>query len=283
MRLELYDQDQDDAKPFDNEADYFSRGVGHVVKHLRDRGKGRVLAALNGPFFGYDKKRNPPHGFAKHVGPVFLQGTMRYNVGRPRWCFGVKDGKFGIVHSSELKANDARFDFGAAGLQCLIREGKPLRLQPAPAVGAEPLKQPVPCAPDEAGHIPRVDHIRTSRASMGWLRDSRKLYLLVVNEPDNETESWLALKRGEPLGAGFTLDDLQRFWLSFSKSEPIWGAINSDGGAVTQLTYLRKDAKYEMLPARIASRNTRLVFGPDFSGAPAGGSLLTFYVSEGEP
>lgn len=283
LRLELYDQDQDDAKPFDNETDYYPRGVGHVVRHLLEQKKGRVVAAWNGPFFGYDKKRNPPHGFAKHVGPVFLDGAMHYNVGRPRWCFGVRNGKFAVVHCSELLTKDTPFDFGAAGLQCLIKEGLPLKLQPPPSPYDPPLVQPVPCAADEAGHIPRVDHIRTSRASIAWSKDSRQLYVLVVNEPDNETESWLALKRGKPLGGGFTLNDLQRFWLAFSKAHPIWGAINSDGGAVTQLTYLRHDAKYEMLPARIASPNVRRVFGPEFAGAPAGGSLMTFYVRETTP
>ncbi len=280
LRFELYDQDQDDGKPFDNEADYFTRGVGQVTKHLNEQGKGRVLAAWNGPFFGYDKKHNPPHGFGKHVGPVFIGGTMHYNVGRPRWCFGVKGGKFEIIHSEALKRNDTRFDFGASGLQCLIKNGKTMKIQPAPTPGDPAVKQPVPCGLDEAGHIPRVDHIRTSRTSMAWSQDSRQLYLLVVNEPDSESASWLALKRGEPLGAGFTLDDLQRFWLSFSKTSPIWGAINSDGGAVTTLTFLRPDKKYELLPPRIAFANKRLTFGPDFANAPNGGSLMTFYVRE---
>lgn len=284
LRFELYDQDEDDAVPFDNRADYYPRGIGAITKHLIEKKTGRILAAWNGPFFGYDRRQNPPHGLAHHVGPVFLDGHMRFNVGRPRWCFGVKNGKFVVLHSEDLKPGDTRLDFGAAGLQCLMKDGMAMKLQPARSPDDPPLRQPVPCGPNEAGCIPNADFMRTSRMSLAWTKDSGQLYLLAVNEPDTELASKLAVRRFEAFGAGFTLDDVQRFWLSFNRTIPIWGAVNSDGGSVAQLAYLRgTDEKYEVMPARIAAANWRLSFAPDFEGAPGGGTLMTFYVREKPP
>ncbi|RYG33029.1 hypothetical protein EON81_19225 [bacterium] len=231
LRFEIYDQDEDDAKPFDNQADYFPNGVGQVTKHLNGIGRGPVIAAWNGLFFAYDRSQNPPHGIATHIGPNVLAGKVRHNVGNHRWTFGVKQVKgrprFEALHLPDKTTLAQEFDYASVGAQLLVREGKPLRIQPYPQPNDPPLPQPVPSTPEEAGHIPLVDHMRTSRTSMGWSKDSGKLWLLVVNEPDHELGSKLAVKRGELGTGGWMLADLQRFWLSFGA----WGAVNSDGGA----------------------------------------------------
>jgi len=280
LRFELYDQDEDDAVPFDNLADYFPFGVGHAVRHLNAKGRGKVVAAWNGLFFAYDFKSGGPRGMARHIGPVVLRGKVHHNVGNHRWTFGVKHEKGGPVfkalHLPDRPTMAKEFDFAAVGAQCLVREGRPLRLQPYPGPENRPVPQPVPSTPDEAGHIPLVDHMRTSRTSMAWSREGRQLYLLVVNEPDHELGSKLAVKRHQEASGGWMVSDLQRFWLAFGA----WGAVNSDGGAVTQLAYLRRDGKYEMLPPRIVSPNGRREFGPDFEGAPEGGTLMYFFVRE---
>jgi hypothetical protein len=275
LRFELYDQDEDDAVPFDNHADYYPRGVGQIVKHLNEK-RGEVVAAWNGPFFGYDRRPGPPQGLAVHVSPVVLAGQARYNVGSVRWAFGVKGKEFTTIHQPDMKEMQGAFDYGAGGLQCLVRDGKPLQLQPFPTVGDKPLLQPVPSTPDDAGHIPYVDHMRTSRTSMGWSKDSRYLYLLVVDAPGTETGSRLAVKYGGPVGAGWTLTDLQRFWLKLG----VWGAVNNDGGSVTQFALKLPDGRYELMPPQIAAPRKRLYLGGDFAGAPAGGTLMTWYVAE---
>ena len=48
LRLELFDQDEDDKTPFDNHTDYWTRGVGQVTRHLNETGRGKVIAAWNG-------------------------------------------------------------------------------------------------------------------------------------------------------------------------------------------------------------------------------------------
>jgi hypothetical protein len=266
LRFEIYDQDEDDAKPFDNSADYYGLGVGGAVKHLNERGPGRVVAAWNGLFFAYGSAGGGPGVIAHHIGPVVLRGKAHYNVGNHRWTFGVKylDGK--PIFRSELLPEMSRlgdmFDFAAAGAQTLVRKGAALKL--GDASGSE----------TTYGKIPLVDDERTSRVSMGWSKDNRYLYLLYVNEPDTELGSKLAVKRGEPQSGGWALGDLQRFWLAVR----VWGAVNSDGGAVAQLAYLRSDGRYDLSPPRVAAPNRRLTFSPDFAGAPGGGTLMSFYV-----
>ena len=209
-----------------------------------------------------------------------LAGKARCNVGSLRWAFGVKNKNgiptFAALHQPTPATMQREFDFAATGLQCLIRDGKPLELQPFPAFGEPPPHQPVRSTNQQAGHIPLVDHMKTSRTSMAWSKDSRYLYLLVVDAPGTETGAKLAVKYGGKQGAGWTLADLQRFWLKFGA----WGAVNNDGGSVTQFTYLRKDGLYEMLPPQIAAPRKRLTFHPDFQGAPQGGTLMTWFVRD---
>jgi hypothetical protein len=274
LRFELYDQDED----HDNLADYYERSVAHVVRDLNRQDRGPVIAAWNGPFFAYDRSPGMGvNGKARHVGPVVVNGVVRHNVGNPRWTFGISPkGQFKILHQPDRATLDREFIFASAGLQCLIKDGRPLRLQPYPAPEAPLPRQPVPSTPDEAGHIPLVDHMRTSRTSLAWSADSSKLYLLVVNEPDHEVGSKLAVRRGEANEGGWMLSDLQRFWRSFG----VPNAINSDGGAVTQFIFRLPDGRYDLLPPRLTSPNRRLMMDEALENAPKGGTLMSFLVRE---
>jgi len=279
LRLELYDQDEDDAKPFDNEVAFWQRAVGQATAHLNASGRGTVVAAWNGLFFAADRSGSGPR-IARHVAPVVLRGKVYYNVGNHRWTFGVsyRDGapRFSALHLPGRQALSESFDYAAAGAQCLALNGAALKLQPFPRPGDAPLPRPVPCAPDEAGHIPGVDHIRTSRTSMGWSEDSRRFYLLVAKEPDSEAGSSIALKRDLPVAGGWTVADLQAFWVR----KGVYGAVNIDGGDVTQMVYLRGDGQYEMVPARWATAKQRMTLPPTLEGAPQGGTLMYFHVRD---
>ena len=268
LRFELYDQDEDDAQPFDDSVDYYGNGVGAVARHLNTSGRDRLVAAWNGLFFAYGTPGGGPGVTAHHVGPVVLGGKGRYNVGNHRWTFGVSYREsrptFDALFLPSLKESEDEFEFAASGAQLLVRAGKPMQIRSGPD------------SEESAGAIAVVDDMRTSRVSMAWSKDSRYLYLLFVNEPDTETASKLQVRHGETPTGGFALRDLQRFWIAFGA----WGAINSDGGAVAQMVYRRGDGKYEMLPPRLVAGNQRLVFDDKFEGAPEGGTLMTFFVTE---
>ncbi len=275
LRLELYDQDEDDAHPFDDQVVFWPRGVGEATRHLNALGRGPVLAAWNGLFF--DSARSP----ASHVAPVVLNGKVRENVGLIRWSFGVRYDaqgrpRFEALHEPSKLALAQTYTYAAEGAQCLIKDGQPLALWPFPKTGDPTPATPVPSTDRQAGHIPEIDHCKTSRTTMGWSRDNQKFYLLIAKEPDGEAASIAALHgRGEP-GGGWTLADEQRFW----QAKGVWGAVNIDGGDVTQLTALQADGRYDLVPPRWASPAMRLTFGPDFLQAPAGGTMMYFYVRD---
>lgn len=274
LRFAIYDQDQDDDVPFDNRVDYFPRGVGQVTAHLnQDR---KVLAAWNGLFFAYDRgPGSPPNGWARHIGPVVMDGKTHFNVGRYRWTFGVQDQQFKALFKPDKKTLEAEFDFAADGAQLLVREGLPLRIHPF----EDTLKKERPTDREaDAGAIPMVDWMKTSRTSMAWSQDSRTFWVLVVVEADHEVGSKLAVKYGRDDPSGWTLTDLQRFWLS----KGVWGAVNSDGGVVTQLAMRKPDASYELLPAQQSSRPGRYTTR-ELENSPDGGSLMTFYIYEPNP
>ncbi|MBC8136635.1 MAG: hypothetical protein H8F28_12165 [Fibrella sp.] len=275
LRLEIYDQDEDDAKPFDNSVQFWERGVMDAAAHLNSTGRGEVVAAWNGLFFATEGKT-----MAHHVGPVVINGKTRLSgLPRHRWTFGVRydreTGKprFLALHQPPAAEMSRRFDFAADAAQCLVRNGKPLALQPFPIPGAPPVKQPVASTPAEAGHIPIVDHMRTTRVSLGWTENSDRLYLLFVKEPDSETASIYAHRYGIPLAGGWTVADVQRFWLR----RKVWGAINSDGGDLAQF-YLRGKDGDTLYPPRWSRREMRLEPAP--SQSPRGGSLMYFYVRD---
>lgn len=304
LRFALYDQDEDDAKPFDNVVDYWPMGVGQATWKLNrrfqrllsvsDMEEGRyigVAAAWNGLFFGYYRKTKPGNrnGISEkaghHVAPVILDGKVHYTRSNYRWCFGVKYVNrkpiFKVLHKPDSATMAREFDYGSGGAQCLILNGKPLRLQPFPRTREEILKGPVASTPADAGHIPVFDHMRTCRTSMAWSPDSSRFYLLLVKEPDSEGSSIVAFRNGKPDSGGWTVADVQRFWLSLRRSRPLGSAVNIDAGGVAQMALMRPDKTYDydVVPGQEESTAQRLQSSSSFTNAPRGGSIMYFYVA----
>lgn len=283
----LFDQDSDDAHPWDDHCQYWNRAAGQMTAQLNHANR-HVVALWNGLFYGYHGGSHGVTGDGQHVAPVVQDGKVHSWGTNHRWSFGVKYVKgrphFKVLYLPSREVLAREFDFGGGSAQCLVKDGKPLRLQPFPASGDKPLKRPVPCSPQEAGHIPDFDHMRSCRASLGWSKDSSRLYLLFVKEPDSEAASILALRHGGLMGVslwgGWTVADLQRFWLALRREKGIENAINSDAGDVAQLALLRSDGDYFLVPSRQGSSQMRMKMKPDFKGAPSGGGLMYFYVVE---
>jgi hypothetical protein len=278
LRLELYDQDEDDQIPYDDHATFWSQGVGQVTRHLNQSRRGTVVAAWTGLFFQYTGAGRSRVG--RHVAPIVLQRRPHYNLGNIRWTFGVKYQRnrpvFNVFFQQPSSASAEAFDYAAAGASCLVYQGRPLRLEPFPKPGEDPLPPSKSSSPDEAGFVRQVDHIRTSRTSMAWSKDQRHFYLLIVKDPGSEYASIAALSHQIPLMGGWTVADLQRFW----QQQGAWCAVNIDGGDVTQMTALRSDGHYDMVPPRWGDRRMRCTFAPDFVNAPAGGTMMYFYVRD---
>jgi hypothetical protein len=280
LRFALFDQDSDDQKPWDNHCLFWPRGAAQMTRQL-NKTEGRIIALWNGLFYGYHGGSKWAKQNAFHVSPVVINGQVHNWGANHRWSFGVKYQKgkptFKTFHKPSVETYKREYDFGGGSAQCLVKDGKPLKLQP---FGLPPIKQPVPSTPQEAGHIPDFDHMRSCRASIGWSKDSSKLYLLFIKEPDSESASIIAVRRGNFFGVslwgGWTVADVQRFWLQ----KGVWNAINSDAGDVAQLALLRPDKNYDLVPSRQGSSKMRLKFKPDFTGAPDGGALMYFYVVE---
>jgi len=280
LRFAIYDQDQDDNHPFDNQTDFFSHGVGWVTHHLNEGGKGKVLLAWNGLFFSFLPKHAGSNQLATHIGPVVIDGKTHYNVGQHRWTFGVSYDKKGMPHFEALfkpgESALAKFSYAADGAQCLIHDGKPLRLPPPSDPSVLHPRGGAPSTDQDVGAIPVVDDIKTSRTSIGWSKDSRYLYVLIVGEPDTETGSINAFRTGSAQVGGWNVVDLQTFW----KSMGVYGAINSDGGMETQRTWLLPDNRYELLKPQLSSPGRKVILDRDCTNAPEGGTLMTFYVAE---
>jgi hypothetical protein len=273
LRLELYDQDEDDSVPFDNRMTIDARGVAQATQHLNNIGRGKVVAAWNGLFF------NPDRSVVRHVSPVVLNGKALYNVGLVRWAFGVQYKKnnpvFKVIRLPNFKTLSNEYDFAAESASCLILNGRPLHLEPFPKPGEDPFPPSKVPGPGEAGFVRKVDHLRTSRTNMGWSRDNRHFYVLIVKEPDSESLSMQAYAKGLPSIGGWTVADEQRFWQQFGA----WGAVNVDGGDITQMTMLRSDGNYDLVPAR-CSPSMRLTLSPKFENAPGEGSIMYFYIRD---
>jgi hypothetical protein len=291
MRIEIFDQDEDDDTPFDNKVKYWNLGVGEATRQLNQNGRGQVLAVWNGLFFGYlTPEVTSPSSVGFHVSPVVLKGKVHFNTANHRWAFGVKNTPEGPVwkkaHLPSRAWLEENLDWGGGSAQCIVNDGQPTALQPFPAPGATPLPQPVKSTPSDAGHIPIFDHMRTCRVSMAWTADNKRFYLLFIKEADGEKASELALKYRRPLEGGWTVPDVQRFCLKFQatalKPEDRLTAMNSDAGDVAQMTYLRKDGDYMLIPPRSAKTVfDRKTFEPDLEGAPVGGAIMYFYVRDG--
>lgn len=278
LRWAIFDQDTDDEKPFDNSVKYFGRSAARFAKEFNAKGEPKVVAAWNGAFFGYS---DPQKTIAFHVSPVVLAGKVRFNVAQHRWTFGVKYGADGrpnwkVLFKPTAQELAQNFDFAAGSVQCLIKNGKPLKMEPFPKYRSEIKKQPVPSTAADAGHIPFFDHMKTCRDSIGWSRDNRHLYLLIVKEPDFEAGSSIAFSQGIPGRGGWTVADVQRFWLK----QGAWGAINSDAGDVGQVIY-RDKSGYTYVPPRQASGEMRVACRRDWKNVPSGGgAMMYFYVSD---
>jgi len=271
LKFQLHDQDQDHT----NRTDYFPHNVAEISRNL-----GEVVFACNGLFFGYDRGvGSPPNGWGVHIGPDVIDGVARHNVGNARWAFGVKDGVFKTLLLPTKAEMQKEFDYASVGAQCLIRNGRALKLHPFPRPGDPPLKTPVPTRPDEAGHIPVVDFWKTSRVSFGWPGDSSKLWVLIVLEPDDEVNTKLG-SRGFAHGpdGGWTLADLQRFWVSFGAAN----AVNSDGGIVTQFVTRRPEG-YLFQPARLVGGAAPVTLDKKLTNAPVGGGTLLYWVITQRP
>ena len=108
---------------------------------------------------------------------------------------------------------------------------------------------------------------------MGWSKDQTHFYLLFVKQIGTEGGAVMASHGHGPPTGGWTVSDEQRFWLTHGA----WGAINSDGGDMAQLTYLQPGGDHVLLPPMAQQR---LIFTPDFPNAPQHGALLYFYVRD---
>lgn len=286
LRFEILDGDSDDEQPWDNHVRYWQRGVAQATKSVNDSRHGEVLAAWNGLFFGYASPDiTSPKSEAFHVSPIVIDGVVHTFTANHRWSFGVKYTKSGphwsIAHQPSRAWLQKNIQWGGGAAQCLVLNGKPLKLRPFPAPGEPPLPQPVKSTPEEAGHIPIFDHIRTSRASLAWERDGQTLWLVFVKESDGETASKIAFRYRRALQGGWTTADVQRFWLALQMQTGPLTAVNSDAGDVAQMTYLQADGNYTLLPARWAGATfERKTFSPAFTNAPVGGALMFFYVRE---
>lgn len=268
LKFGLYDQDEDDAQPFDDKAHPWPMSVAQASKHMNEMGRGQVLVACNGLFYNYDI--TGPGASASHVTPVVLNGIPHYTgTKNHRWTFGVKvdkngDQTFQAIHLPDTATLKRSFTYAAGGAQCLIKDG---RIQSLP-----------PFAVGNSTH-PAFAYMKTSRVSWGWSRDSHHLYLLFVKEPDEESISEWAREHRFPLEGGWSLPDEARFWHALG----VWGAVNSDAGDVAQLVYRLPEGKYEISEPRWSSSNVRRVLPADLSGAPPGGSLMYWYVRDSSP
>jgi hypothetical protein len=286
LRWEILDGDSDDAKPWDNRVKYWNRGVAQATQLLNSQNRGPVLAAWNGLFFGYASPQiTSPESEAFHVSPVVIDGKVRANTANHRWAFGVKYEKNGpewkIKHLPSRAWLEQNLQWGGGSAQCLILDGKPLKVQPFPTPGATPMPQPVASTPEEAGHVPIFDHMKTCRASLAWERDGKTLWLVFVKESDSETASALAFKYRRALQGGWTTADVQRFWLAVQKQTGPLTAINSDAGDVAQLSFRQANGNYTLVPPRWSGAGfDRKTFSPTFKDAPRGGALMFFSVRE---
>jgi hypothetical protein len=176
---------------------------------------------------------------------------------------------------------EKEFNFAAGSVQCLLLNGKALKVEPFPRNNQLVPKPPIASTASDAGHIPLFDHMKSCRVSWAWTNDHRHFYLLLVQEPDTEGASILALLRGVPPGAaagkgGWMVSDAQRFWQALG----VPNAVNSDAGGAAQLTYRLPDGNYELVAPRAGANPRRLVFTPEFANAPPGGALMYFYIRE---
>jgi hypothetical protein len=128
LRWGLFDQDEDDAHPFDNHTAYLPRSAARFTKQfnagqIQHREPGKIIAAWNGAFFGYYNAITKTEAF--HVSPLVLNGQVRFNTANHRWSFGVKYDSTGrpvwkTFHLPSKQTLAREYDWAAGGVQCLI-------------------------------------------------------------------------------------------------------------------------------------------------------------------
>ena len=289
LRLSLWDADLESSPDRAHPRNRFAYwGNGFASQAARMNARGELVACWNAGFFGLLNHRPRAADRAFHLSPIVSGGRAFYPGKTHRWTWGAKMGAngptFKLEHEPPFATLARDFDCATGTLQALIRDGHPLALRPYPWFGQAPQKPPIPSTPSEAGHIPVLDWMHTSRVGAGW--DGRgRLWVLVVKEPDGEAPSRELVRRRERGRGGWTLADAQHFWLALG----VPNAVGFDGGDVAQAAWRHSDGSFEVLTPRIAlptkqSATLRLQSDAHFQ-TPAvralhGSALSYFWVTE---
>ncbi len=290
LRLGVWDADLESSPDKNHPRNRFAYwNNGFASQAAKMNAHGDLLAAWNAGFFGLlnDKPRSADRAF--HLSPVVVSGHAFYKGANHRWTWGVQTRggvpTFKLEHEPDFATLNRDFDCAAGTLQALMIQRGPLELRPYPWFGEKPQTPPIPSTPAEAGHIPTLDWMHTSRTSAGW-NDKGQLWVLIVKEPDGEAPSRALVGRYERGGGGWTLADEQRFWLSMRDQNGVQSAVGFDGGDVAQATWRRPDNNFEVLAPRITipypkTATLRLQADPKFQFPPTRalhGSALSYFV-----
>ncbi|BCM90096.1 hypothetical protein IAD21_01947 [Abditibacteriota bacterium] len=293
LRLGIWDADlessPDKKRPL-NRFPYWNNGFASQAAKMNARGN--LIAAWNAGFFGLLNEKPRANDRAFHLSPVVVRGRAFYRGANHRWTWGAQTRgglpPFKLEHEPNFAHLGRDFDSAAGTLQALMINGKPLELRAYPWFGEKPQTPPIPSTPSEAGHIPTLDWMHTSRTSAGWNK-SGQLWVLIVKEPDGEEPSRALVGRRERGRGGWTLADEQRFWLSMRDQKGVENAIGFDGGDVAQATWRQPNENFQVLAPRIAipypqKATLRLQTDSEFQSASVralhGSSLSYFMVRE---
>ena len=256
LQLGLWDSDleasRDKTKPANRFA-YWENGFASQAARINKSGD--LVACWNGGFFGLLNRKPRAADRSFHLSPVVVGGRAHYKGANHRWTWGaqMEDGipRFRLQHQPQFAQLPDQFDIATGTLQALMIDEKPFDLRPYPWFGELPQKPPVPSTPREAGHIPTLDWMHTSRTSAGW-NDTGKLWVLIVKEPDGEAPSRAQVSRRERGRGGWTLADEQRFWLALRAAKNVKSAVGLDGGDVAQAAWRNPGGDFTVLAPRIA-------------------------------
>lgn len=293
LRLGLWDADlessPDKTRPRNRFA-YWNNGFASQATKMNARGD--LLAAWNAGFFGLLNKKPRANDRSFHVSPVVVNGRALYNGVNRRWTWGAQmrggTPTFKLEHEPKFADLSRDFDCASGSLQALMIDGRPLQLRPYLWFGQKSQTPPIASTPAEAGHVPPLDWMHTSRTSVGW-NDKGQLWVLVVKEPDGEEPSRALVERHERGRGGWTLADEQRFWLSMHEKSGVQSAVGLDGGDVAQAAWRQTNSNFTVLAPRITLPHSqkatlRLQTDPKFQSpevrALRGSSLSYFVVRE---
>jgi hypothetical protein len=255
LRLGLWDSDlessPDKKRPL-NRFPYWNNGFASQAAQMNAHGD--LIATWNAGFFGLLNQKPRSADRAFHLSPVVVNGHAFYQGTNHRWTWGAQTRgtfpTFKLEHEPSFTTLSRDFDCAAGTLQALMMNGRPLELRTYPWFGEKPQTPPIPSTPSEAGHIPTLDWMHTSRTSAGW--NSRGLlWVLVVKEPDGEEPSRALVNRHDRGRGGWTLADEQRFWLSMHNKSGVENVVGFDGGDVAQAAWRQPTGKFQVLVPRI--------------------------------